>query len=169
MTSPVRSSSGAGKRRRSSTADRSLCAICLESPSKDSVHLACAHEFHKRCIDAWLERQPVCPVCRNQEQDQDEDDTETDETIDDESEMSSEYLDNSGDSSSNVSHEFVWDPTLQDHPHEYQVLRIERLDDSDEIPWDVSGESNESNGVEGSSRSSAEIYRDSFESTDSAF
>ncbi|XP_059441805.1 probable E3 ubiquitin-protein ligase ATL44 [Corylus avellana] len=46
----------------------SLCAICL-GDFKDGewcrVFPRCNHEFHVPCIDAWLERNLNCPVCRN--------------------------------------------------------------------------------------------------------
>lgn len=43
------------------------CAVCLESfRSGDSCRLlpSCMHSFHSRCIDSWLLKTPVCPICR---------------------------------------------------------------------------------------------------------
>lgn len=43
------------------------CAICLsESPGDGLVALPCAHSFHYPCIEAWLQNQSTCPVCRFQ-------------------------------------------------------------------------------------------------------
>lgn len=42
------------------------CAICL-SPferGEDVKQLPCAHFYHPECIDAWLERDVTCPLCK---------------------------------------------------------------------------------------------------------
>lgn len=45
------------------------CVICLED-IKDGeivrVLTVCGHLFHKTCIDLWLKKQFVCPICRVQ-------------------------------------------------------------------------------------------------------
>lgn len=43
------------------------CAVCLESfRAGDSCRLLpnCMHSFHSHCIDSWLLKTPVCPICR---------------------------------------------------------------------------------------------------------
>lgn len=41
------------------------CPICLEElNSNNSKVLVCKHSFHKLCIDTWLERKNICPLCR---------------------------------------------------------------------------------------------------------
>jgi hypothetical protein len=45
--------------------DKEECPICLEElNSNDSKVLVCKHSFHKLCIDTWLERKNICPLCR---------------------------------------------------------------------------------------------------------
>lgn len=43
------------------------CAVCLESFNMgDRCRLlpVCKHSFHAQCVDSWLLRSPVCPICR---------------------------------------------------------------------------------------------------------
>ncbi|KAJ7945886.1 RING-H2 finger protein [Quillaja saponaria] len=43
------------------------CAVCLENFSVgDKCRLLpnCSHFFHVHCIDSWLLRTPICPICR---------------------------------------------------------------------------------------------------------
>ncbi|KAL9172860.1 hypothetical protein ABFS82_03G074600 [Erythranthe guttata] len=43
------------------------CAVCLdeiESEQPARVVPGCNHGFHLECADAWLSKNPVCPVCR---------------------------------------------------------------------------------------------------------
>ncbi|KAG6545364.1 hypothetical protein Mapa_013213 [Marchantia paleacea] len=42
------------------------CSICLEMQVSGEVirRLPCIHVFHMKCIDKWLQRQAVCPVCK---------------------------------------------------------------------------------------------------------
>ncbi|KAL6012292.1 hypothetical protein ACLOJK_002771 [Asimina triloba] len=50
---------------RASPAD---CPICLDGfREKESCRILpqCSHVFHARCIDEWLAKAPVCPVCRS--------------------------------------------------------------------------------------------------------
>ena len=42
------------------------CPICLEDieNNNDSSTLKCNHRYHKICIKMWLDRNPICPLCR---------------------------------------------------------------------------------------------------------
>lgn len=42
------------------------CPICLEpiDDIKDISTLKCNHKYHKVCLKMWLDRKPVCPLCR---------------------------------------------------------------------------------------------------------
>ena len=48
---------------------RDTCAICLaDMDPEDTTVLACEHQYHRHCIDAWLQAeaplQRGCPLCR---------------------------------------------------------------------------------------------------------
>jgi E3 ubiquitin-protein ligase RNF13 len=54
----------ANEERSSSPVD---CAVCLENfKMGDKCRLlpACKHSFHAQCVDAWLLKTPICPICR---------------------------------------------------------------------------------------------------------
>ncbi|KAM3318946.1 RING-H2 finger protein ATL39 [Capsicum chacoense] len=43
------------------------CAVCLENfKAGDKCRLLpkCNHSFHAQCIDSWLQKTAVCPICR---------------------------------------------------------------------------------------------------------
>ncbi|KAG2678945.1 hypothetical protein I3760_11G027900 [Carya illinoinensis] len=43
------------------------CAVCLENfMMGDKCRLLpnCKHSFHVQCIDSWVLKTPVCPICR---------------------------------------------------------------------------------------------------------
>ena len=40
------------------------CSICLLELNKDIKKLKCEHNFHKKCIDEWINTNNVCPLCR---------------------------------------------------------------------------------------------------------
>ncbi|TPP58551.1 E3 ubiquitin-protein ligase ZNRF2 [Fasciola gigantica] len=46
------------------TQDKGECCICLEDLCEGDViaRLPCLCIYHKKCIDAWFQRRPVCPV-----------------------------------------------------------------------------------------------------------
>lgn len=47
--------------------DAGDCVVCLESFRKgDQCRLlpGCGHSFHAVCVDSWLVRAPICPICR---------------------------------------------------------------------------------------------------------
>ncbi|KAM3357682.1 E3 ubiquitin-protein ligase ATL76-like [Capsicum galapagoense] len=49
--------------------DVSYCAVCLDyvnGGDKCRELPKCGHAFHAECVDAWLERNWTCPICRKQ-------------------------------------------------------------------------------------------------------
>jgi hypothetical protein len=42
------------------------CLICLDDVEKrrNLYFLPCAHYYHKECIETWMEKQIICPICR---------------------------------------------------------------------------------------------------------
>jgi len=43
------------------------CAVCLESfqnGERCRMLPVCRHSFHAQCVDCWLVRTPICPICR---------------------------------------------------------------------------------------------------------
>ena len=42
------------------------CPICLETMSNkfNLQTLKCNHTYHKTCINLWLDRKSICPLCR---------------------------------------------------------------------------------------------------------
>lgn len=43
------------------------CAVCLENfrvGEKCRLLPSCNHSFHAECVDLWLLRTPICPICR---------------------------------------------------------------------------------------------------------
>jgi len=41
------------------------CVICLEQMKEDDLVtiIYCSHIFHKYCIDMWIEKKRICPLC----------------------------------------------------------------------------------------------------------
>ncbi|CAN4088264.1 unnamed protein product [Withania somnifera] len=51
----------------SSTTSPVDCAVCLENfkiGEKCRLLPKCNHTFHVQCIDSWLKKTAVCPICR---------------------------------------------------------------------------------------------------------
>ncbi|GIX63685.1 zinc finger, C3HC4 type (RING finger) domain-containing protein [Babesia caballi] len=46
--------------------DTRRCSICLDEYEQTQLirRLACTHGYHKECIDEWLARSTVCPICK---------------------------------------------------------------------------------------------------------
>ncbi|GMI76745.1 hypothetical protein HRI_001343800 [Hibiscus trionum] len=40
------------------------CMICLEEGEKKGKRMPCGHAFHVGCIQEWLEKNNLCPLCR---------------------------------------------------------------------------------------------------------
>ncbi|KAL4325152.1 hypothetical protein GQ457_11G027860 [Hibiscus cannabinus] len=40
------------------------CVICLEEEKKKAKCMPCGHVFHGQCIEEWLEKNNLCPLCR---------------------------------------------------------------------------------------------------------
>ncbi|OVA07607.1 zinc finger protein [Macleaya cordata] len=43
------------------------CAVCLENfkmGEKCRLLPICKHSFHAQCVDSWLLKTPICPICR---------------------------------------------------------------------------------------------------------
>ena len=42
------------------------CPICLDLiyDFKDRSTLKCNHKYHKVCLKMWVDRNPICPLCR---------------------------------------------------------------------------------------------------------
>ena len=47
-------------------AEPRVCPICLDDVCVGAhvTRLPCGHEFHKRCIGAWLGKRTWCPLCK---------------------------------------------------------------------------------------------------------
>uniref|UniRef100_A0A8C6V8J0 E3 ubiquitin-protein ligase RNF43 n=1 Tax=Naja naja TaxID=35670 RepID=A0A8C6V8J0_NAJNA len=42
-----------------------ICAICLEEfcEGQELRIITCSHEFHRQCVDPWLQQHQTCPLC----------------------------------------------------------------------------------------------------------
>ncbi|CAL5325228.1 unnamed protein product [Camellia sinensis] len=44
------------------------CAVCLDNfkvGDKCRLLPVCRHSFHAKCVDIWLLKTPICPICRS--------------------------------------------------------------------------------------------------------
>ena len=50
----------------STNAPDSSCAVCLELIVREDACMTtpCNHRFHRACLEGWLNRRLICPVCR---------------------------------------------------------------------------------------------------------
>ena len=41
------------------------CSICLEEMNSNTkiTALNCAHIYHEKCVNEWLRKNRVCPIC----------------------------------------------------------------------------------------------------------
>ena len=50
-----------------------FCAICQTSGGAPTTRTPCGHSFHITCLEAWVQRKPVCPVCNQSQREQHQD------------------------------------------------------------------------------------------------
>ncbi|XP_029468676.1 E3 ubiquitin-protein ligase RNF43 isoform X2 [Rhinatrema bivittatum] len=62
---PERGNWRAGHDYASSCSSAPVCAVCLEefTEGQDLRIISCFHEFHKECVDPWLQQHRTCPLC----------------------------------------------------------------------------------------------------------
>ncbi|XP_072952932.1 uncharacterized protein [Typha angustifolia] len=60
----VKFTGGSGSDQMTTTA--TACVICMDDFEQGSelIKMPCSHLFHESCLTRWLERSPVCPLCR---------------------------------------------------------------------------------------------------------
>ncbi|KAL3629319.1 hypothetical protein CASFOL_026541 [Castilleja foliolosa] len=55
-------------RERDIDGDRKICSVCLDDicgqSDKVAILVECRHEFHYCCLEKWLKRKNICPLCR---------------------------------------------------------------------------------------------------------
>lgn len=40
------------------------CSICLSKFKKNVSQTQCGHNFHRKCLEKWLNISPTCPMCK---------------------------------------------------------------------------------------------------------
>jgi len=41
-----------------------MCSICLDSIDDKFIKTVCQHNFHEKCLQMWLNKNNICPLCR---------------------------------------------------------------------------------------------------------
>lgn len=51
----------------SASGEHRSCSICIQDfeAGEEQKTLPCFHRFHKGCIDGWLHRKGICPLCKH--------------------------------------------------------------------------------------------------------
>ena len=62
--SDSRVSTGNARSLRAASHMSSSCTICTDELDGPCSVTACGHIFHTKCLLAWFEHQPVCPLCK---------------------------------------------------------------------------------------------------------
>jgi hypothetical protein len=54
------------KPRRSAADMEDVCSICLDGVVMHDliIELPCCHTFHHKCLDSWLRKRTLCPLCK---------------------------------------------------------------------------------------------------------
>ena len=65
-TDPLCMACGTGQPGKDADSDVGTCQICLDPYEEgNSVKtLPCFHSYHQDCVDDWLRRSGICPICR---------------------------------------------------------------------------------------------------------
>jgi hypothetical protein len=62
----ARNSGGGEQASPGSGDDESKCMVCMEQFADGETlrTLPCLHRYHRQCVDLWLQRSSVCPICK---------------------------------------------------------------------------------------------------------
>lgn len=47
------------------TQNFNICSICLEEMKYNDICMiiSCSHIFHKECLELWMRKKTICPLC----------------------------------------------------------------------------------------------------------